>query len=44
MMSRGFDEHGEQAVAVAFTLKESTPMIRAKKVLTLDVALTLTAL
>ena len=44
MMSSGFAEHGEQAVAVACTSKESMPMIRAKNVFTLEFAVTLTAL
>ena len=41
MMSRGLTEHGEHAVAVALTVKESTPISLAKIVCTTDVDLTL---
>src|SRR5262245_13239965 len=44
MMSSGFAEHGEHAVAFASTSIESMPITRAKNVRTLDVALTWTAL
>ena len=44
MMSSGLTEHGEQAVARAFTFRESMPTIFAKTVLTLDVVSTLMAL
>ena len=36
MMSSGFTEHGEQAVAVAFTVNESTPMTFANTVFTTE--------
>ncbi len=40
-MSSGLTEHGEQAVAVAFTVNESTPITFANTVCTTDVDLTL---
>ena len=43
MMSSGFTEHGEHAVARAFTVNESTPTIFAKTVLTFEVESTLIA-
>ena len=43
MMSRGFTEHGKQAVAFAETVSESTPTIRPKNVGTLATDLTVMA-
>ena len=40
MMSSGFTEHGEQAVAVAWTVNELTPSSLAKIVFTSDFDLT----
>ena len=44
MTSSGLAVHGEQAVAVAFTLRLLIPRIRAKSRLTSEVAWTFTAL
>ncbi len=44
MMSRGFDEHGEHAVALAFTLSFEMPRMRAKSIPTSVDAFTFTAL
>ena len=43
MMSSGRTEHGKHAVACAVTVSEFTPMMRAKKVGTFEVDVTVTA-
>ena len=43
MMSSGRIEHGKHAVAFAVTVSDFTPMMRAKKVGTFEVDVTVTA-
>ena len=43
MMSSGRMEHGKHAVALAVTVSEFTPMMRAKKVGTFEVDVTVMA-